>query len=93
MGADCFTHRVRRTQVHRDFKLPHDHQRFDGSQEPESCLSNYLQDSKILGSFKATSIQSLQLHLSGAAISWLKKLPDEEDVGIHCGKQFFSSNP
>jgi hypothetical protein len=48
-----------------------------------------LQDSKILGSFMATSIQSLQLHLSGAAISWLKKLPDEEDVGIRCGKQFF----
>jgi hypothetical protein len=80
MGADCFTHRVCRTQVPIGFKLPHDHQKYDGSQEPESWLSDYLQAVKILGGSKGTSMQSLQLHLSGAARSWLRKLP-EESIG------------
>jgi hypothetical protein len=34
MGALCFTRRVRRTQVPKGFKLPHDQQKYDGSQEP-----------------------------------------------------------
>jgi hypothetical protein len=38
---------------------------------------NYLQAVKILGGSKATAMQSLQLHLTGAARSWLSKLPKE----------------
>jgi hypothetical protein len=34
MGALCFTRRVRRTRVPKGFKLPHDQQKYDGSQEP-----------------------------------------------------------
>jgi hypothetical protein len=34
MGASCFTHRVRTTPVPKGFKLPHDQQKYDGSQEP-----------------------------------------------------------
>jgi hypothetical protein len=34
MGAQCFTQRVRRTRVPKGFKLPHDQQKYDGSQEP-----------------------------------------------------------
>jgi hypothetical protein len=34
MGVLCFTRRVRRTQVPKGFKLPHDQQKYDGSQEP-----------------------------------------------------------
>jgi hypothetical protein len=34
MGALCFTQRVRRSQVPKGFKLPHDQQKYDGSQEP-----------------------------------------------------------
>jgi hypothetical protein len=37
MGASCFTHRVRTTPVPKGFKLPHDPQKYDGSQEPQSC--------------------------------------------------------
>jgi hypothetical protein len=76
-GASCFTRRVRRTPVPKDFKLPHDRQKFDGLQEPESWLSDFLQTVRILGGTKATAMQSLQLHLSGAARSWLRKLPNE----------------
>jgi hypothetical protein len=34
MGVLCFTRRVRKTRVPKGFKLPHDQQKYDGSQEP-----------------------------------------------------------
>jgi hypothetical protein len=64
-------------RVPKGFKLPHDQQKYDGSQEPELWLSDYLQAVKILGGSKATAMQSLQLHLTGAARSWLSKLHDD----------------
>jgi hypothetical protein len=67
--------------VPKGFKLPHDQQKYDGSQEPQSWLSDYVQAVKILGETKETSIQSLRLHLTGAARSWLSKL-EKETIGI-----------
>jgi hypothetical protein len=32
MGALCFTRRVRKTRVPKGFKLPHDQEKYDGSQ-------------------------------------------------------------
>jgi hypothetical protein len=40
MGALCFTQRVRRTRVPKGFKLPHDQEKYDGSQEPTLWLSD-----------------------------------------------------
>jgi hypothetical protein len=77
MGVPCFTRRVCRMHVPKAFKLPHDQQKYDGLQEPELWLSDYLQEVKILGGSWATTMQSLQLHLTGAARSWLGKLPDD----------------
>jgi hypothetical protein len=57
MGALCFTCRVRRTRVPKGFKLPHDQQKYDGSQEPTLWLSDYLQAVQILGGTRA--MQSL----------------------------------
>jgi hypothetical protein len=77
MGALGFTRRVRKTRVPKGFKLPHDQQKYDGSQEPTLWLPDYLQAVQILGGTKATAMQSLQLHLTGAARSWLNTLPNE----------------
>jgi hypothetical protein len=77
MGALCFTRRVRRTRVPKGFKLPHDQQKYDGSQEPTLWSSDYLQAVQILGGTRATAMQSLQLHLTGAARSWLNTLPND----------------
>jgi hypothetical protein len=77
MDALCFTRRVRRTWVPKGFKLPHDQQKYDGSQEPTLWLSDYLQEVQILGGTRATAMQSLQLHLTGAARSWLNTLPND----------------
>jgi hypothetical protein len=77
MGALCFTRRVRRMRVPKGFKLPHDQRKYDGSQEPKQWLSDYLQAVQILGGTRATTMQSLQLHLTGAARSWLNTLPND----------------
>jgi hypothetical protein len=92
MGASCSTRRVRKTQVPKGFKLRHNQQKYDGSQEPESWLTDYLKAVKILGGSKATAMQSLQLHLTGAARSWSSKLP-KESIGNwnELGKQFISN--
>jgi hypothetical protein len=63
--------------VPKGFKLPHDQQKYDGSQEPQSWLSDYLQAVKLLGGTRETAMQSLQLHLTDAARSWLSKLGKE----------------
>jgi hypothetical protein len=77
MGALCFTRRVRKTRVPKGFKLPHDQEKYDGSQEPTLWLLDYLQAVQILGGTRATTMQSLQLHLTGAAWSWLNTLPND----------------
>jgi hypothetical protein len=77
MGALCFTRRVRKTRVPKGFKLPHDQQKYDGSQEPTLWLADYMQAVQILVGTKATAMQSLQLHLTGATRSWLNTLPNE----------------
>jgi hypothetical protein len=80
MGASCFTRRIRTTPVPKGFKLPHDQQKCNGSHEPQSWLSNYLQAVQILGGTKEIAMQSLQLHLTGAARSWLSKL-EKKTIG------------
>jgi hypothetical protein len=86
MGALCFTQRVCRMQVPKGFKLPLDQQKYDGSQEPDLWLSDYLQAVKILGGSRATAMQSLQLHLTSAARSWLSKLPTIPSDAGRAGK-------
>jgi hypothetical protein len=49
MRALCFTRRVRKTRVPKGFKLPHDQEKYDGSQELSLWLSDYLQAVQILG--------------------------------------------
>jgi hypothetical protein len=77
MGALCFTRRVRKMRVPKGFKLPHDQEKYDGSQQPTLWLSDYLQAVQILGGTRAMTMQSLQLHLIGAARSWLNTLPND----------------
>jgi uncharacterized protein (UPF0210 family) len=59
MGAPCFTSRVHTTPVPKGFKLPHHQQKYDGSQETQSWISDYLQAVIILGGSKETAMQSL----------------------------------
>jgi hypothetical protein len=66
MGALCFTRRVCKTRVPKGFKLPHDQEKYDGSQEPTLWLLDYLQVVQILGGTRATAMQSLLLHLTSA---------------------------
>jgi hypothetical protein len=55
-------------------------------------LADYLQAVKILGGSKETAMQSLQLHHTGTARSWLSKL-EKETIGSwdELAKQFISN--
>jgi hypothetical protein len=44
-------------------------------QDPEDWLVDYLETVKLTGGTKATAMQSIQVHISEAARSWIKKLP------------------
>jgi hypothetical protein len=68
---------VNNMRVPKGFKLPHDQQKYDGSQEPKLWLSDYLQAVQILRGTRATAMQSLQLHLIGTTRSWLNTLPND----------------
>jgi hypothetical protein len=59
IGALCFTRKVRRTRVPTGLKLPHNQQKYDGSQKPRLWLSEYLQAVQILGGTRTTTMQSL----------------------------------
>jgi hypothetical protein len=96
MGTLCFTRRVHRTRVPKGFKLPHDQQKYDGSQEPKLWLSDYLQVVQILGGTRATAMQSLQLHLTGTERSWLSTLPNDSigswgELESQCTRNFRST--
>jgi hypothetical protein len=54
-GAVCLTQRVRIMLVPKEFKLPHERQKVDGLQEPESWLADYIQIIQIVGGNKATT--------------------------------------
>jgi hypothetical protein len=69
-----FFRQVRKTIVPKGFKLPTDKIKYEGFQEPKSWLDDYLQRIRVHGGTKATTMQSLQLFLSGHTRSWLRKL-------------------
>jgi hypothetical protein len=76
-GLPCFARRIRRTRVPSSFKLPDSYNKFDGLQDPEDWLVDYLETVKLMGGTSATTMQSIQVYLSGAARSWMRKLPAE----------------
>jgi hypothetical protein len=75
-GAVCFSRRVRKTYVLKGFKLPMDKIKYEGVQEPEVWLDEYLQTIRVQGGTKATAMRSLQLFLSRPIRSWLRKMPE-----------------
>jgi hypothetical protein len=58
------------------FKLPDSYKKFDGPQDPEDWLVDYLETVKLMGGTRATTMQSIQVYLNGAARSWMRKLPE-----------------
>ena len=58
----------------RNFKLPSDTPKFDGTQDPKAWLSDHLSSVKLHGGNKETAMQCLHLQLTGAARIWLSIL-------------------
>src|SRR3954466_11833716 len=58
----------------RNFKLPSDTPKFDGTQDPKAWLSDHLSSVKLHGGKKEIAMQCLQLQLTRAAQIWLSSL-------------------
>src|SRR3954464_14150552 len=58
----------------RNFKLPSDTLKFDGTQDPKAWLSDRLSSVNLHGGNKETAMQCLQLQLTSAAQIWLSSL-------------------
>ena len=59
-GVNCFTRRIRKTRVPHNFQMPDKYRKFDGLQDPDEWITDYLETVKIRGGNKATAMQSIQ---------------------------------
>jgi hypothetical protein len=57
------------------FKLPSDHRKYDGAEDPKTWLKDHLTAVRCSGGTKTTAMQSLQLHLRGSTRAWLESRP------------------
>jgi hypothetical protein len=55
-GAICFSHRIRKIDTPKGFKLPMDKIKYEGIHKPEAWLADYLQTIKVHGGTKATTM-------------------------------------
>jgi hypothetical protein len=84
--------RVHKTRVPSGFKIPDNYKKFDGLQDPEDWIVDCLETVKLVGGTRATTMQSIQVHLSGAARSWLKKLSPGSIDSWESFKDIFVNN-
>jgi hypothetical protein len=80
------------TRVPASFKLPDNYKKFDGLQDLEDWLVDYLETVKLTGDTRATSMQSIQVYLSGAARCWTRKLPEESIDSWETFERVFAQN-
>jgi hypothetical protein len=76
-GAICFSRRVRKTVTPKGFKLHADKIKYEGVQEPEAWLNDYLQTIRVHGGTKTTVMQSK---------NWRIGLASGHDKGIFDNK-------
>jgi hypothetical protein len=76
-GAPCFSNRIHRTPVPRNFKLNSAQAKYDGTAHQDTWLDDYLVAIQYAGGDKSTAMLYLQLQLTGSARAWLKSLPAE----------------
>ena len=71
-GLPCFTLRIRQARKPRRFKLTAETPKYDGTQEPEAWLDDYLTMVRFQKGKETTVMQYIQLQMVGAARIWLK---------------------
>ena len=68
----CFTRRIRQARKPKRFKLTAETPKYDGTQELEAWLDDYLTAVRFQKGSQTTVMQYIQLQMVGAARSWLK---------------------
>src|SRR3954470_21446403 len=73
-GALCFTRAIRETRMPSGFKLNSTTPKYNGLEEPEAWLDDYLTAVKFQRGTNVTAMQYVQLMLESSALHWLKNL-------------------
>ena len=73
-GALCFTRAIRETRMPNGFKLNSTTLKYNGLEEPEAWVKDYLTTVKFQRGTNVTAMQYVQLMLEGSARNWLKNL-------------------
>src|SRR4051812_14701089 len=74
-GALCFTRSIRETRMQGGFKLNSTMLKYNGIEEPEAWLDDYLTAIKFQRGTNTTAMQYIQLMLESSTRHWLKNLP------------------
>jgi hypothetical protein len=77
-GSPCFTREIREARKPKNFKLMAETPKYDGLQEPQAWLEDYLTAVRFQRGNKTTAMQYIQLQLTGAARNWLNRRPRNE---------------
>ena len=72
LGSPCFSSRIRRARKPKRFKFAMETPKYDGTQEPEAWLDDYLTAVKFQKGTQTTAMHYIQLQMVGAARSGLK---------------------
>jgi hypothetical protein len=76
-GAECFIILIRSTPLPKEFKLSDGVVKFNGQQDPQICLDDFITAITISGGSRDNALQLLLLHLKDNARAWLNNLaPD-----------------
>src|SRR4051812_44827868 len=73
-GELCFTRAIRETRMPNGFKLNSTTLKYNGLEDPEAWLEDYLTAVKFQRGTNVTTMQYVQLMLEGSARHWLKNL-------------------
>ena len=69
VGPPCFTRKIRQARKPRRFQITAETPKYDGTQEPEAWLEDYLTAVKFQKGSQTTAMQYIQLQMVGAARS------------------------
>jgi hypothetical protein len=91
-GAECFSLLIRSTPLPRGIKLSDGIVKFNGQQDPQIWLNDFVTAVKISGGSRDNALQLLSLHLKDNARAWLNNLAPDSIRSWEEFRQAFIAN-
>jgi hypothetical protein len=91
-GAECFSLLIRSTPLVKGIKLSDGVVKFNGQQDPQIWLDDFMTAVKISGGSRDNALQLLSLHLKDNARAWLNNLAPDSIRSWEEFRQAFIAN-